>query len=361
MWSLSAQFLQALTGPHQLITTLTVTVPNGSPIAVPVQAGNISVDSQAQIRRTAQITAYGNQTVYAACATPGAQFSIQHGLVMGNVTQMIPVFAGELSGNAQQDLGDGTITLELGDFSSWLSRCQFLTPYVPGNIARVTAITNVVQAARPGTTVINLSSDQGLVPAASTWSTGALDVISDLSTDGGLDCSFGPDGNYYIRNQQNTASQPVWTVTAGPYGLIETASRAKPSDRWYNVVVVQPPAGTTQTWTQQSAQITDPANPRYPGNIGYVPYFWTSPSITDAADALAAAQRILSYIQGSDTTLALTLIANPALEANDVIRVATPQVGQQNPLIFQHFVDSFNFDLQTGDMTLNTRSQIVLT
>lgn len=361
MWGLSAQFLSALKAPHKLAATLTVTAPGGSPLTVPVEAGSISVDGNARIRRTASLTVFGDNTVYDACSTPGALFRLKHGLIMGHTTELIPVLTGELAGNAQQDFGSGAITLSLADLGNWLTRCTFQTPYTPGAITRVAAITAVVLAARPGTGINNTSTDTGLVPAGLTWSTGALDVISDLSIDGGLECFFGPDGVFNIRNQQTLTSQPVWTANSGSYGVIEQAARQRPVDRLYNLVIVQPSASDgSQTWAPQTAAITDPGSPRYYTKIGVVPFVWSSPSITTAAQALAAAQRILAWMQGTDTTLSLQLLTNPGLEANDVIRVGTPSINWQPALTFQHFVDSFTFDLVSGSQQMNTRNQVVI-
>ena len=133
-------------------------------------------------------------------------------------------------------------------------------------------------------------------------------------------------------------------------------------DRLYNTVVVRPSTTDgSQTWTQQVVQITDTTNPRHPDKIGVVPYFWSSPTIQNAGQAITAAYTILFRVLGTTETLDLGLISNPALDGNDVIRVITPQVNQDPADIFQHFVDTFTLDLVTGSMSLGTRSQAVST
>jgi hypothetical protein len=62
---------------------------------------------------------------------------------------------------------------------------------------------------------------------------------------------------------------------------------------------------------------------------------------------------------GTVETLAITSIANPALEANDSLRVITPRLNNEPAKIFQHFIDSYSLNLMTGDMNMATRSQVV--
>lgn len=360
MWGISSTFLNAIKAPHKLISSLTVTVPGGSPVTLQIKTGTLTVDSSANLRRTAQIAIYGDQTVYATVTTPGALFKLSHGLIMGNIIELIPILTGELAGVGEQILGDGTINLGLADLSNWLTRCQFLTPYTAAvGMSRAAVISAVVTAARPGTSVIITATDTIPIASAQTWSTGPLDVITDLSKDGNLECFFQVDGSYLIRNAQTPTTSPVWTASSGTYGVIETAARQRPTDKLYNTVVVQPTsADGSQTWTQQIATITDTTHPRHYLKIGVVPKFWQSPTITSAAQAQAVAQQMLSQVLGTAETLSLSLITNPALDVNDVIRVVTPQINQQPASTFQHFIDSFTLDIVSGDMTMNTRSQV---
>ena len=362
MWPVSAQFLAALAAPHRLTTTATVTVPGGSPLTLNVESGSISADATSRIRRTCSLSVEGDSSVYLACATPGAIFAITHGLVMGNTTETVPVFYGELAGDSEQQFGDGTIGLQLADHGNWLSRTRFLTPYTPAAATpRPTVITNVVQAARPGTVVVNSSTDSGTVAASALWlEDGPLDVVSDLSTDGGLESYFGPDGTFNIRALQTITTPPVWSIQGGKHGTLKQASRKRLSDRLYNTVVVRPSAlDGSQTWPQQVAQVDDLTNPRHPLYIGVVPYFWDSPTALTAAAAMNAAQKILARVLGTTESLSLEAISNPALDVNDVIRVTTPQINTQVALSFQHYIDSLSIDVVSGAMTLATRSQLV--
>lgn len=360
MWTVSDRFLEALKGPHKYKTTCTVTVPGGSAEAVNVEAGVLAVDGSARVRRRINnLVITGDTAVYELAATPGAVFDISHGLSYGASDELVPIFHGEALTPAQ-GFGDGKITLSLVDLGNWLARCRFLAPYAPtAATTRVAAITAVVQGAISSATVTNASSDTGTIGSAQVWTEGPLDVISDLTRDGSTDGYFLPDGTFTIRNKATTSTPYVWSAGSGDGGVLLSATRARPNDRLYNTVVVRPSAADgSQTWTQQTAQVTDSTHPRHPSKIGVVPYFYASPSIASAAAALSVAQAQLDRVLGTTETLSLESIANPALEAGDSIRVITPRINTEDAKIFQHFIDSFTLNLATGSMNLETRSQV---
>jgi hypothetical protein len=357
MWTVSPTFLQAIQFPHKLISKFTYTVPGGAPVVLKVQSGTVSVDASQRIRRTANLTVFGLQADYDAMTTPGTLFHIDHGIDFGgSSTELVPVFQGEQT-DGEQRIGDGTIALSLADSATWLSRSRFLTPYAPvATTTRVQAISNIVTAGRPGTAVTNLSHDTGTVGSQNVWSDSRLDAITSLCKDGGTDAFFQPDGTFVIRDLPTATTASVWTAS----GILESGARKRPMDKMYNTVVVRPSATDgSQTWSQQTAQITDTSNPRHPNYIGVVPYFWASPTAGSAAAALTAAQSILYRVMGTTDTLSLGLISNPALDANDVIRVVTPPVNTDPANIFQHFIDTISLDLVTGSMSLGTRAQAV--
>lgn len=358
MRNVTPTFLKALTSPHKILTNCTYTVPGGQPVTVQLQSGQVTVDATQRIRRTANVTVYGQQADYAAMTTPGTVFHIDHGLDYGGgTTETVPVFHGEVL-EGDQLIGDGTINLsQLADHGNWLGRAQFITPYAPAaSTLRTAAISSIVTTARPGTTVTVTATDTGTVGTQNVWSASLLDAITALCKDGNMDAAFQPDGSFLIQDLPNLSSQAVWTAQ----GVLESGTRQRPMSKMYNTVVVRP-SGTNgaQTWAQQVAQITDTTNPRHPNNIGVVPYFIDSPTIMSAGAALTAAKNMLYRVLGTTETLSLGLISNPALDANDVIRVIAPAVNSDPANIYQHIVDGFTLDLVTGSMSLNTRSQAV--
>ncbi len=360
MQTVSDRFLVALKGPHKYITTCNITPPGGSATTVDVEAGTLQVDASARVRRRVNnFRIVGDSTTYELVATPGAIFSVRHGLDYGDSTETVPVFYGEAQTSAQT-FADGTISLSLVDLGNWLSRCRFLTPYAPAvGTLRTAAISTAITNAIPAATVLNQSSDTGTLGSAQVWTDGPLDVISDLTRDGNTDGYFRPDGVFIIVDKPTTNTPYVWSAASGEGGVLIAAERARPTDRLYNTVVVRPSAADgSQTWAQQTATITDTTHPRHSSKIGVVPYFYASPSASSADVALSIANTLLARVLGTIETLSLTSIANPALEANDSIRAITPQLNNEPAKIFQHYIDSYSLSLTTGDMTLATRSQV---
>lgn len=362
MQTVSDRFLQALKAPHKYVTTCTITPPGGDATEVQVEDGTLNVDAASRVRRrVGGFKIVGDSTTYELAATPGAIFHIRHGLDYGSgEDELVDAFYGEAQ-TSSQTFADGTISLTLVDLGNWLARCRFLAPYAPAiGTTRVAAITTAVENAIPGVTVLNLSSDSGTLGSAQVWTEGPLDVISDLTSDGNTDGYFRPDGVFVIVDKPTTNTPYVWSASSGEGGVLIAAQRSRPTDRLYNTVVVRPAASDgSQTWAQQTASITDSTHPRYYTKIGVVPYFYASPSASTAAVALSIADTLLDRVLGTVETLAITSIANPALEANDSLRVITPQLNNEPAQIFQHYIDSYSLNFSSGDMAMATRSQVV--
>lgn len=354
MWPVTPQFLASLTAAPLLQTVFTYTVPGGQPVTCDVESGSITVDSSQVVRRQGQVTITGDVSTYQAVSTPGTIVDIQHGVRYGNITETVPVFHGEITTPAQ-DLGGATVALTLGDMSNRLGAEQFITPYSPVlNTLRTTAIANLVTAAIPGIQIVNTCSDSGFLSGNLSWQTSQspTDVITALAKDAGAEAFFLPDGSYLIRDRPVLNSSPVWTTRQAV-----SATRTRPTDQMFNTVVVQPGTSDgTQKWTQQVVSITDTTSPLYFSKIGVRPYIYQDNSSLSTAQAVIGAQAILSQFEGTSESLALGLVNNPALEGSDVIGVAVPGINLEPPQFFRHFIDNFSLDLQTGAMTLATRT-----
>lgn len=355
MYPVSGQFIAALRKPHGILTEVDYTPPGGDTFPLEIKSGTVTADSSTRIRRRAALKVYADSADYQRMSVDGCLFRIRHGLKLPDGPELVPVFAGEIITGGREFGGSaGEVSLPLQDLGVWLSRADFVNPFVvTAGQTRAAAIASIVTNARPGTVVTTLSSG-GTVGAAKVFTDSRLDAISALANDGGLESFFAGDGSYVIRAQQSLSSASVWTIK----DTLKAAARARPMDRLYNTVVVKPSATDgSQTWTQQVAQVVDPAHPRHPSKIGVVPYFYASPTIANTADALRVANNMLARVLGTTETLELETITNPALEGGDVIRVITPQLNNDPADIFQHFTDGFTLTLDTGAMKLNTRSQ----
>ena len=357
MWGVSQRFLDALGKPHEITTAVTVTPPGGTATPLQVKSGAVSADASSRARRKGSLELYGTAQDFDLITTDGARLTITHGISFGADSELVPVLTGEIV-DGTQELGDGTISFNCVDDWQWVTRARFLTPYSPNPMAtRQAAIAAIIVAAKPDVVVLQIASDTGLA-GVQVWSESRSDAVNDLAAAGNMDAFFRPDGVFVIRDKPSLTTPPVWSALAGAGGVLSTASRTRPKGPMYNTVVVRGTAADgTQAWPQQVAQITDTSSPRHPSKIGVVPYFFSSPTITDAGSAYSVAVRMLDRFQGSTESLSLGIVSNPALDAQDTIRVITPQINEQPAQAFTHFIDTLDLDLLTGRMGLTTRSQ----
>lgn len=360
MWDVTDRFLSAIRNPHKTHTVVSVTTPNGEPTVVKLKAGGITVQSASNIRRRGTLTLEGNSSTFELLATAGAVVEVTHGLVYGNSSELIPVFTGEVI-DPRQVFGDGTIRVTVADLAQRVSRNRFAAAYQPAaGTTRVAAISAVASGAFNSLDVEITAADAGTVGAGRLWAENRWDAIRDLGVDAGAESFFRPDGSFLIRDQPTIADNPVWTVNAGDGGVLKSGARTRPTSDFYNTVVVRPTATDgSQTWTEQTVTVPD-GDPRHPDLVGTSPFYLTSPTITSAEGAISAGLRKLSRLSGLVESLQLDAVANPALEAGDVVRVITPNLNLEAGRTFQHFIDALSLDLATGGMSLSTRSQVVV-
>jgi hypothetical protein len=355
VWSVSAAFLDALPAGPRYSTTVTVTPPGGTATTLGFVSGSVKVTGTQLTRRTADLVVSGGSDLYGLLSTPGAVVKVRHGVeYLWGDPEYVPVITGELS-QAGKTLGDGTIAISVADFWQRVDAADFTASYSPNTATtRVAEITAQLQAAVPGTTVTNTSTDTGTVATVQTWDSRA-DLIKQLATDGGVEVFFSPDGNAVIRNEAQVTDSPVWAIRPGIGGTLETLARKRPLDKVYNTVIVTPSSlDGAQTWAVQTVTITDTTHPRHASKIGVRPYKWEARSTMSATQALTAALILLNRTLGSTETLQLGALANPALEAGDVLTIVDPVDGGLETIT--HIIDGFSLDLTSGSMSVDTRS-----
>ena len=356
MWAVTPEFLEVIKKGHRIETVCSYTNPGGQAREFTIDSGSVSVDNASNSRRTAKLTVTGDSADFTAMSVPGTVFRISHGLRLGNEPYLVPVFTGEMK-KGSQAYGGGTISIPLVDLSVWLVRCGFTKPYSPAAaLPRVEAIKEIVLGARPGTTIVNTSSDTGLVGIKQVWSGTRWDAIRDLARDGRTEAFFLPDGTFAIRDKATTLSAAVWATT----GVLKSLERTRHSDALVNTIIVRRVHAKEQPWSQQTAAITALADPRHPNYIGVIPKIIDAPTPRTASEAMAVAISARDTLLGVPETLSFESLSNPALEGGDVIRVNAPASGLAPADTFQHFIDGFDINLKSGAMSATTRSQVVV-
>lgn len=359
MWAVSSRFLEALKYPHQVATRVTCEI-SGVVEEVPIgRGGTVTVDGTNRIRRRANLPIIGSRAFIKRLRTPGAVFRIEHGIQFSDRPELVPVFTGELAPGGQ-GIGSNEASFTLLDYGAWLARTQLISPFTPSvTTTRVSAVHALVSQGKPGTELRNEVGDSGVVGAGRMWTGSRSDAIADIARDGNFTGFFLPDGAWVSRPIPAVSDQAVWQITPGDGGTLIGGTIDQPLASGPNTVTVRPSAWW-QAWTQQTVSITNPADPRHPSKVGVIPLFIDSDTAESAGQARSIAARQLAYREGDQDTMQLDAIANPALEAGDVVRVVTPTVGQDVAEVFQHFITAFTLNLATGAMSVTTKRQVAI-
>lgn len=370
MQAVSDDFRRALNVAHRKHSTITVTTPDGMVTPLGWSACTVSSSNSTGVRMSASLTVTPTPGVdlYSIVSTPGALFRIRHGIDYGaGFLEMLDLGVYEAASGGVNVI-DGDIDLSLVDQWQRLERCRFSAPFTfddgfpPSATTRAEMIEAVVtgyagaEPAIPDGTVV-IEDDGGTTDLTGrVWDRDRTQFITDLATDGELDVFFNASGEFVIRKQPILdPSNVVWTFRTGAAGNIISLDRERPFDRLYNRVVVNP-IDDEQTWSATYVDIEDETHPRHQSKIGVVPYFYSSPTLTDSDAAYSAAATLLQRVLGTTEELNLGALGAP-LEVGDVVSVihdATPT--QPAGLNVTHIVDSWTYDLATGAMSAKTRS-----
>ncbi len=155
-----------------------------------------------------------------------------------------------------------------------------------------------------------------------------------------------------------TNAPPVWTFAPGPQSIISDVKRISDLRNTYNHIIVI--GGSAQTGTfRGEAQVVDPGNPYYKGNIGdrivYVGKggklndMTPDPSIGSVPQAQSRAQMILATHVGQQESITVANRNIPVLEPYDRVTVAVPQAG----LNMDFMVQKMTWNLAHSGMSID--------
>ncbi|MFC9429245.1 phage tail protein [Streptomyces sp. NPDC056987] len=164
------------------------------------------------------------------------------------------------------------------------------------------------------------------------------------------------------------ADPAVWRIGRGPGGVLVEPQPQASADGLANLWVVTGDAGTgapaigpVYAWDDDPASLTyagpDPVNdPGAPQRLGLLRVRlrvqrYASSLITSIGQAEEIARAKLADSLGVQSTLSLTAVCNPALEAGDVIE-AEAELGVWE----RHLIDSLSYTLGAASMSLATRT-----
>lgn len=354
MYAVSTAFLQALRGPHQLVSRVEVTWPDGRRQDLAFVDGQVAVESS---RRTFTVEVK-DMTAWRDITMGGAVLRPSRGLrYVDGSTEVVPLGVFEVRATEEDLAGLQAGRLTGHDGRRRVQRARYLTPSssFPGLTYAAEWRRQLVGALPADTAYVDDSGSTDTCPRT-VWPRDRDQAVDDLAAAIGCEWAFDVLGRPRLRPAPTLADDPVWTVDVGLGGVLLGGSAQRTDERTYNAVVVTAsrPDGEAVPFDPVVVEDLDPGSRTFVGGpFGRVPRFYSSPLLRTTSQAVRAGRALLEKARGGAATVALESLVNPALESGDVLTVRLPDGRVQ-----RHVVDAFAVGLDEGaSLSLTTRAQ----
>ncbi|HET8684971.1 MAG TPA: DUF5047 domain-containing protein [Micromonosporaceae bacterium] len=360
-----AAYLAALAGSHGMRVTVKAYLDGAELGTVPVAAGSggVKVDAGSRVRRTVDSLlvpeAYWPAHARDMLSPYGVRLRIWHTVTTGTYTfPPVPVFAGRVE-SVSRVRRSGLVRVVGLDPMAQVNDDAFeeIRPAPRGT--RVTqAIADLIREVHPDAAVTDTTGSAVTVPAGVQWRDGdgsRGQAVDDLARSIGAEVLALPDATWLIRPLPSLSDPAVWTVATGPGGVLvrdaQSLSRTGVANRW---VLIGEQAATTGDPVRVVVTDDDVTSPlRYGGPYGRVTRQVSSPLLATAAQAHAAGVAYRERVRGLARTRELEVVANPALEAGDVVEVTVATDGDRE----WHIADQFEVPLTVDPPTMSVATR----
>lgn len=368
MLPVGADFLAALRGSHKPVIRARLITPGATgadPLGVDlaVQGGTVTLDGRADIRGALDLTLAEPwpTTASTSSLTPyGTEVAISRGVEFGNgriIRAPLGIYRLEVTG---QDLvANGPLRVTGLDRMAGIVDARLLAPIAYPAATTLGAIMSaLVLDVYPGATISwDDATNTEAVGRAVVAEEDRFGFLNELVTSQGKIWYWDYRGILVIKSPPNPTVS-VFDVDAGRRGVLTSASRELSRAGVTNAVVATGEAADGTPPVRGTAFDTDPESLTYYGGpFGKVPQFFSSPLLTTAAKATAAAGTILTRSTGLPYVVRFGAVPNPALEPYDAVTLVYPPtsprtVGQRE----LHVLDQVTIPLAIGGaMTADTR------
>lgn len=367
MRPVSAKFLEALRGSHkmfaraQILTSFQTGVSPTNGIAINIIDGSVSLDGDADIRSSVELTTVGGTSTFpqrpADELTPyGNELFIERGVELADGSvEIVSLGYFRIDSVEQRNAPFGAVHIVGYDRMKGIIEARLTTPISFASGTTVTTIfTQLVREVYPEATI---EFDD---PAFASGTLTATQVAEE-DRHGFLDnivTSYGKIMYWDYRGVLVVETPPdptvsVWEVNGGKNGVLISFTRSIDREGVYNAVVA---VGESVNDTPPVRAIAFDNNPNSPtywfSTFGKVPRFFSSSFITTYEQALSAAQNLLKKTLGLPFSINFTSIPNPALEPLDAITI------NQLDIISLHVIETLVIPLDAeGAQTGSTRRQ----
>lgn len=366
----TTDFLAALHGSHEAVfrARVVLTYQSGTdPVGeeLEVIGGTVRLDSTADERSALDMTVVGDWPInhQASPLAPfGQEIYVERGIsaVSFSGTEWVGLGYHRIEVIEQDDAPRSPIRITGRDRMAAIIEARLLEPRTfAAGLTFQSVFEDLVLEIYPSAQ-LDLSGDfaTSTLREAVTVDRDRYDFLRDMATSRGQVMYFDYRG-YLVVKAAPDPTVPVWTVDAGPTGVLINTRRQLSRSGVYNAVVAEGSEADLDTADPPARGVAvddDPTSATYfYGPYGQVPRFYASPLLYTDAQADLAAASILAQTKGLPYSLDLTFIPNPALEPDDAITVvmdtgATAEI---------HVLDTLTIPLSSdAALTANTRATV---
>jgi hypothetical protein len=367
----SEAFHRASRGSHRAFSRAKVvtsyqegTQPTGTEIAI--FNGEATADAQANIRGRLNLTTDGTRMFPEGpegLLTPyGNELFVERGIAFGGGSiEVISLGYYRIYEVEQEDVPNGPIRVMALDRMSGIVDARLEAPqqFTAGTSIE-DVVTALVHEVYPGATILfDFNAATTLLQSNQVADQDRYAFLRDIAQSRGKVMYWDYAGRLRIEDPPSP-SEPVMEINYGRDGILVAMKRLLSRDGVYNAVVAsgERPASDIEP-VRAVAKDMNPDSPTYwLGAFGKVPRFYSSPLITDGAQAASAAEKLLARALGLPYSASLTAVPCVALEVLDPVAVTYSGRGRREIHILETV--SIPLDVETP-MTATTREQSVLT
>lgn len=337
----------------------TGTDPSG--LAMRVTGGGVEFDASADIRSRGGVTvaeAWPNARDL-RFAPYGSEVFLARGVETGAGGALwAPMGYYRISKTTQPDSAKGLINLDLDDRMATIIDSRFMQPrqWLAGTTVG-SIVTEVVTEVYPDAVILwDDDSDLSELGRSLIAEESRLEVLKTLADGLGKIFYWDELGRLVFRDIPSE-TDIIWTVNAGPGGVMVQADRSLSRDGVYNAVVVTGEGADDLNPVRAVAYNGQESSPTFFGGpFGRVPRFYASSFITTTDQAANAAVNLLRQSLGAPYDVGLSAVPNPAVRPYDVLRVVYNDGTRE-----VHIVDraSIPFNV-TAPVTIATRQSAII-
>lgn len=361
MRAASPEFAQSVRASHVIAAGVGLVFPGESAeIAVPVEAGSVTIDRTARNRRRGTIAIPWSMQagldlgVDVRDLTLGGYAAVRRGLRYADGTVELVDLGYLRVESVSWDTLATSASIELADRMAQVVDEPFTAPYAAAGKTPSAAAVEIVQAVFGSSIAYHVPYTPGGVLGDVTYIDSRADALAQLEQSYGAETYFDALGDFVFAAKPADDAPAVWTVDAGATGVMIGAEENLDRTGIYNGVLVRGQGTADLPPVSALATFTDPGSPiRWGGPFGKVTLVADSTTVTTTGEASAAAENLLRLRLKQTRQLTLTAAPNPALEAGDTINVVFP-----DDRVERHLIDSTTIDLGTGAQEVLTRTMV---